>query len=338
MLGLANLEVYEAVHVGSEHLTLDVNTFTVLDRLTTLTGGVIEALGGLYLDTGSNLTAFGLIEAPFASAVGSTIHASGDLVLGHAASFDGVNLAGRLNIGANTVTLHDGHKAVLGSQTTLGAGGVGGTLNAPNGIALEDNHALVGAGVVNTSAGQFENQGFVQCTGSGITFNHLVTGAGDFGGTCTFLGGTDFGNSPAQIAAGTINFGAANTHYVELGGLAAGSEYDRVSAAGAVNLDGPLAVAKINLGNGYTFAAGDSFQIISAAGGVNGTFSSESLPPLAAGLSWEVHYNPTDVKLLVAAPSATVVHRSSTTRRNAMLFHCAAKIKSGKLRPQNQPL
>ena len=44
-------------------------------------------------------------------------------------------------------------------------------------------------------------------------------------------------------------------------------------------------------------AVGDSFQIIRdlfAGGGVDGTFASTHLPPLAAGSVWDIVYNPTN--------------------------------------------
>jgi hypothetical protein len=129
---------------------------------------------------------------------------------------------------------------------------------------------------------EFENQGFVQGSGTRITFNHLVTGAGDYGGTVTFLGDTNFGNSPAQIdVLGSVIFGPANTHLVEIGGLVPGSEFDQVIATGIFELSGPLEVGFIDLNNDYIPQAGDRFAIITADGGVSGTFTTETLPPLS---------------------------------------------------------
>jgi hypothetical protein len=267
VLDVIDCDVASRLDVGGSALTIGSADFTSLHDITTLTDGTIAAPAGLYLGPGRVVRGNGEINAPISSDRGSTITMTGDLTLGDAASFDGVDLAGRLNIGANTATLNDGHKAVLGSQTTFGNPGVAdGILNAPNGIELPDTCTFVGQGEVNTTGGEFENQGFVQGDGGGITFNHLVTGAGDFGGAVTFLGGTDFGNSPAKIdVLGSATFGQTNTHYVEIGGLMPGYEFDQVVATGTFDISGPLEVVFIDLGNGYTPQAGDSFAIITAA-------------------------------------------------------------------------
>jgi len=244
----------------------------------------------LHLGGAEVLMADGTIDAPIASDVGSTITLTGDLSSARQPS-------------TASTWLDDGHKAVLGSQTTLGSS-ADGTVNSDNGIELPDTRTFVGRGVANTLNGEFENQGFVQCNGTtGITFNHLVTGSGDFGDDgepgCIFMGGTDFGNSPAKIDMGTGTFGATNTHTVEVGGLTAGSEFDQVNASGTLNVSGTLDVKLIDLGNGYTPQAGDSFDILTAVAGVNGRFDMENLPPSPTGSGWQVVYSSNSVTLVV---------------------------------------
>ncbi|MGL4514805.1 MAG: hypothetical protein ACRCT8_17080 [Lacipirellulaceae bacterium] len=53
--------------------------------------------------------------------------------------------------------------------------------------------------------------------------------------------------------------------------------------------------------SGVSFDAGYSQQLISAAGGVDGVYSSLSLPTLAAGLRWDPIYTTTDITLVVSA-------------------------------------
>ena len=48
---------------------------------------------------------------------------------------------------------------------------------------------------------------------------------------------------------------------------------------------------------GYNPSLGDSFEIINADGGVNGTFNSVSLPGLDPGLVWSVSYGANNVVL-----------------------------------------
>ncbi|MEZ6063409.1 MAG: dockerin type I domain-containing protein [Planctomycetaceae bacterium] len=303
VFGVTNMSASGPMNVGTRELWIDALTFTDLGPITTVAGGYIIADAGLHLQSSELLSGSGTVAAAISSDQGSTINVTGNLTLGDAGDFDGVNLSGRLNIGPNTITLHDAHKAVLGSQTTLGSPLGLGTLNSANGIELPDTRTFSGRGTINTVSGEFENQGFVQGSGPGLTFNHLVAGAGDFGGTITFNGGTDFGNSPAKIDAGNITFGPSNANIVELGGLVAGSEFDQVNASGTVNLNGVLDVVFLDLGNGYVPAAGQSFDIINAAS-VTGTFTTENLPSLPVGLEWNVLYEADGVTLEINATAA----------------------------------
>jgi hypothetical protein len=89
---------------------------------------------------------------------------------------------------------------------------------------------------------------------------------------------------------------------IEIGGLTAGSEYDQLNhtlAGGAAQLGGTLGVSLLN---GFMPQAGDMFDILTAAGGVSGTFATTILPALAGDLFWNINYGPNSVELTVAAP------------------------------------
>jgi hypothetical protein len=68
-------------------------------------------------------------------------------------------------------------------------------------------------------------------------------------------------------------------------------------------LDGVL---NVSLLNGFSPAAGDIFEILTATGGVTGTFSSLSLPLLENGLMWELVYSLNDLTLQVVRSMATL--------------------------------
>jgi T5SS/PEP-CTERM-associated repeat protein len=70
----------------------------------------------------------------------------------------------------------------------------------------------------------------------------------------------------------------------------------QVQSAGEAELGGALAVT---LAPGYTPGLGDSFEVLTAAGGVSGTFASAALPTLAGGLFWDLDYEPNNVTLSV---------------------------------------
>jgi len=93
----------------------------------------------------SEMVGSGEVEAPFGGDASSTVTASGDLVLGDASGYDGFNHAGRLTVGPHDVTLNSKGFAGLGVLTELD----GGTLTAPNGIAIGTGENLVGHGTVS---------------------------------------------------------------------------------------------------------------------------------------------------------------------------------------------
>jgi hypothetical protein len=59
----------------------------------------------------------------------------------------------------------------------------------------------------------------------------------------------------------------------------------------------------VGLIGGFMPNSGDIFQILTATGGISGTFATTVLPTLAGNLFWEVGYGPNSVTLTVAAPS-----------------------------------
>ena len=136
-----------------------------------------------------------------------------------------------------------------------------------------------------------------------VTFNDLVSGAGDFfgAGTITFKGGMAPRASPAAVSfEGGVVFDNTNTLEIELGGTSLGTEYDSLQIMGAAVLDGTIDVSLIN---GFSPALDDEFEIISAAGGVSGMFDTlaEELPALSSGLEWAINYGAHIVALQVVA-------------------------------------
>jgi hypothetical protein len=102
-------------------------------------------------------------------------------------------------------------------------------------------------------------------------------------------GGYSPGNSPAAVTLDTdVVFGDAATLTLELGGLTAGSGYDQLVLGenGSLALDGALV---LDLINGFTPTAGDSFAVFDfAPGQLTGAFDeilfADALP---SGLSFD---------------------------------------------------
>jgi T5SS/PEP-CTERM-associated repeat protein len=104
-----------------------------------------------------------------------------------------------------------------------------------------------------------------------VTYLGEVSGAGAFfgSGTAHFDGGFSPGDSPAVVPfEGSLAYGANNTLFVELGGLADG-EFDRLEIEGDATLEGALAVALLDA---FTPSPGDVFEFLNVAGTLSGEF------------------------------------------------------------------
>ena len=112
------------------------------------------------------------------------------------------------------------------------------------------------------------------------------TGAGSFTGTGTvyFNGDLRPGNSPASVSyGGDVALGGASSLTLELGGLLAGTQYDRLNVAGTLFEDGVL---DVSLYGGFMPHFGDTFDLFDA-GGIAGSFDAVNLPALAGDLAWD---------------------------------------------------
>jgi hypothetical protein len=85
-------------------------------------------------------------------------------------------------------------------------------------------------------------------------------------------------------------------------GGVAGLNYDQLAVTGKVALDGVL---RITAPNPDVFGVGNTFQIITAAGGRSGVFSSIVAPTLQGNLAWALQYTPTGVVLGVIDATAS---------------------------------
>jgi hypothetical protein len=82
--------------------------------------------------------------------------------------------------------------------------------------------------------------------------------------------------------SGDLEFGALASLAVEIGGIAPGTNFDKIVVADELVLAGSLDVSLIN---SFSPTAGQSFDIIDFAS-LSGTFTALNLPALAPGLLW----------------------------------------------------
>jgi hypothetical protein len=94
---------------------------------------------------------------------------------------------------------------------------------------------------------------------------------------------------------GAYTQGSTGTLAIEIGGLVAGTQYDRLAVTGTATLSGAL---NVTLVNGFVPQDTNTFTVLTA-GSITGAFTSTNLPALPNGLAWLVHVNPTSVVLEV---------------------------------------
>jgi hypothetical protein len=232
---------------------------------------------------------------------------SGHLMLGDALDNFGFYSNGTIHIHASHLTLLDANDAVLdpSALVTLGAGAVPGMLSAANGLTLFSGGQITGYGTIdsqNDATKPLLNRG--NFTGNSLaeplTLTGYVDGAGTFDNV-EFTGTFSPGLSATQLdyLGGAIYAGRLD---IDLGGLAPGSDFDQLNhivGNAEAHLGGTL---NISLLNDFMPGAGDMFEILTAAGGISGTFASAILPSLSGDLFWNINYGANSVVLAVASP------------------------------------
>jgi hypothetical protein len=273
----------------------------------TLVGGSLTA-SSLQLSTGSHLLSSqtSQVTAPVLAQTGSSIAvSSGQLTIGDATSANGFYSNGALQVGASTLVLADADGAVLdgAAHVTLGASGNPGTLSTENGLTLNAGGSIAGNGTIdspNNSATSLVLNGTVTGNSSAerLTLPGFVKGNGVLDNV-DFTGTYSPGAGPASVNLGSAKYEGELD--VDLGGLTAGTEFDQVNhnlGSSVAELGGTL---NVSLLNGFAPQLGDTFEILTAVGGVSGTFATTMLPALAGNLMWNVNYAANAVDLVVAA-------------------------------------
>jgi hypothetical protein len=182
------------------------------------------------------------------------------------------------------------------------------TLRVANNLALTTFAGIniEAFGTIQLEGGRLDAQ-YVEILGGTLAGNgSIMTGSGPIDGQVENRNGVV---APGVgVGAGTLSITGrfANGHdgalNIELGGLTAGTQYDRLLIDGVATLDGTLNVSLVNLGGGmFAPALGNVFSII-MADSVGGTFSTLNLPSLTSDKMWFVGYEETSVLLKVTLP------------------------------------
>jgi T5SS/PEP-CTERM-associated repeat protein len=196
--------------------------------------------------------------------------------------------AGLANSGA--MTFSSGVSDVFGDVTNQNTLSTPGRIIVTGGAQVNFYDDVANSGTIQVSAA-----GSLQST---AVFLGSLSGNGVLGAGHVFIeGDARPGFSPGTMAfGGDVSFGPLSSLNIELGGTAPGTQYDRVTAATTAAIGGDL---NVSLYNGFKPTIGNSFQIVSAGGGVAGTFSHLALPLLAGGASWDLNYGDSAITLSV---------------------------------------
>jgi hypothetical protein len=311
---VANLVVLDEGTVQGSTITNDGNGFrgrgTILSRVINNTSIISNTPGTLVVDnttndwdgaanTGTLRATQGTLElrdnASFlyngtVVADGGTVFANGfelefepasliTLLNGAYRSTHATDLGGTVNVAGGTSRLEIAGTATFenGSNTTL-----------TGDLRLANNVTRVNVGAVFSGAGELIND-----NGSALNFDDgaivgaQVTNEGLAGIAAGAAGRADV-DDYLQAAMGTLQ--------MDIGGAALG-QFDRLVASGIAQVGGELRV----MTGGFGPTLGTTVQLISAAGGVLGTFADvvDGTGNLPAGTHWEAIYNATSVQVVL---------------------------------------
>ncbi len=277
----------EGLITGSGRLKTDLSN-TGLGRLRTGAGESLQLIGLRHSNAGSvEVSAGGVLEitgtlansgqitlnsgtARFGDTVGNA--ADGRIFLrGSALRFAG----GLANAGQLGVSF--GSSDVFGALETLAGGRI--VLSGNSNTTFYDTVEVQDGGELRVSGGS-----------TAVFFGPVQQRSGSVfsgAGAKFYEGGLSIGNSPGLgIDSGDVTFGSGNTYLEEIGGAAAGTQFDQYVVAGTLHFGGRL---KIVWWGGFVGQAGQHFDLFDWRQS-DGRFSAIDLSaaPLPAGLGWDM--------------------------------------------------
>jgi hypothetical protein len=187
------------------------------------------------------------------------------------------------------------------------------------GTMLVEGHSQIGFPYSNHGTVRVASSVRLEQWGSGnyrqLAGSTLVNGTFySFYSQMELMGGTATGNGTIELPVVNISATVApgesigtltieNNNYTQQSDgtvaieIAASDEFDLLAITGNATLDGTLVVSLLE---DFIPEAGSAFQILTATGGIAGSFSSVLLPTLPEDLFWGVLYGSNDVTLAVS--------------------------------------
>lgn len=250
---------------NSGTLNVDQGTFTLNSNLSqwtgsTLTGGTWNVSNGasLVFNGGSNIQTIGSAASVKLSGAGSAFAKVTAAVNNNQGAFHLANDRDLTTAGAYT---NSGTTRVEDSTTVMTIGAGGGSAYAqtgPSSVTILAGGAMIDTSAFNLNGGALQGTGIIDAPLTAISANATTIAPGA---------------SPGTIAVnGSVMLGASNTLAMEVGGLAAGIDYDVLDVNGVLTLGGLLDVDFINLFENSVVPS-DIFTIATADSAILGSFS-----------------------------------------------------------------
>ncbi|MEK7950999.1 beta strand repeat-containing protein [Luteolibacter soli] len=159
---------------------------------------------------------------------------------------------------------------------------------------LNQNLTLLGNNISIEAGAIFSGNGAIVLPAG----NHLILEAGENANVLLDMRGSfrpSGFETIGQVTVKDFQEAATSDLLIELTGTGL-NQYDRVSVNGIAEIDGHL---DIDIDGGFVPALGNTFNILSASGGVVGHFDSLSVSGTPAGLTFKINYLPTIVQVEV---------------------------------------
>ncbi|MEJ2017010.1 MAG: autotransporter-associated beta strand repeat-containing protein, partial [Maritimibacter sp.] len=256
---------------------------------TAVAAGTLNA-GSVVFGDGTGLIVFNHTDTSYdfgadISGAGSLAVYSGETILTGTNSYTGgTTISGGTLIGDSSSLTGDITNNAALEFDQAGTGSFGGVISGSGSLAKSGAGNLILTGANTYTGGTTVSDGTLSVNGS-VTGPLALTGgvlggSGSVGVVNAASGSTIApGNSIGTLSATNVNFAAGSTYTVELndGGFVAGTNNDLINATGTVTLTGgAVSVAPVNgTDTGASYTPG-TYTIITAAGGVTGTFTSVS--------------------------------------------------------------
>jgi fibronectin-binding autotransporter adhesin len=255
-------------------------TITAADTVTATINTPINGAGGITKDGTGTLVLTGA-----SSYTGGTTISTGTLQLGNGGTTGSI-VGDVVNNGIFTINRSDTYTfgGVISGSGALAQIGPGTTI-------LTATNAYSGDTSIN--AGTLQVNGSIASANTFVNPGGALAGVGTIGGNLFNSGAVSPGDSPGTLTVnGNYTQNATGTLRIEIGGLAL-PQHDLLQMSGNATLNGTLRLVRLN---SFAPMEGDSVIILSASGGVTGTFA--TVEGGGTLLSIEVIYGPTDVRVV----------------------------------------